>query len=339
MDSNDVGEDGATLTRAKSGDATAFAQLADRNRDRLYRHCYRMLGSGHDAEEAVQDTLLRAWQRLDTFDGRGSFPGWMYRIATNLCIDRLRGQRRRLHPVSLGPPAPPGAMPQGPEAGIDWVEPVGDETIGLASDPEQLALARERVSLAFVAALQQLSPRQRAVLLLHDVLDFTHDEVAEVIDASPSAVNSLLYRARRTIASSPIVVPADPDDPAVLALLERYMRAWEFADIAEFLATVSDDVRFSMPPLSTWYEGAASVGAFIEAAVFGPGGRVPMKLGRANGQPAIATYTFGPDGKLTIDGLQVLDVDAESVKIAAITSFRDPKLAVACGFPQALKST
>lgn len=338
MTSDDGVDYGPTLALAKSGDADAFSELADRNRARLFRHCYRMLGSGHEAEEAVQDTLLRAWQRLDTFDGRGSFPGWMYRIATNLCIDRLRGRRRRTHPVSFGPPAGSGAMPGGPEPGIDWIEPVADQTIGLGGDPEQSAVSRERVSLAFVAALQQLSARQRAALLLHDVLDFTHEEVAEVLDTSPSAVNSLLYRARQTISASPMVVASDPDDPAVKALLARYVRAWELADIAELLATVSDDVRFSMPPLAMWYQGSRDVASFIEAAIFGPARPhgVTMMLGRANGQPALATYAPGPDGSLVIDGLQVLDLSPDGAKVRAITSFRDPDLAVRCGFAPAI---
>ncbi|NNL98354.1 MAG: sigma-70 family RNA polymerase sigma factor [Acidimicrobiia bacterium] len=206
---------GPVLELAKSGDADAFGKLANRHRVRLYRHCYRMLGSGAEAEEAVQDTLLRAWQRLDTYDGHGSFPGWMYRIATNMCIDRLRGRKRRLHPVSLGPPAASGAMPQSPDPGIDWVEPVSDQRIGLGSQPEDSAVTREQVSLAFVAALQQLSARQRAALLLHDVLDFSHDEVAEVLDTSSSAVNSLLFRAREVISASPMIPTADPHDPAV----------------------------------------------------------------------------------------------------------------------------
>lgn len=334
MTSEDGNDFGPTLARARSGHADAFSALTDGARAGLFRHCYRMLGSGHEAEEAVQDTLVRAWQRLDTFDGRGSFQGWMYRIATNLCIDRLRGRRRRLHPVSLGSPAALGSMPQAPNSDLDWIEPVADATIGLSGDPEHMAVRRERISLAFVAALQQLSARQRAALLLHDVLDFTHEEVAEVLSTSPSAVNSLLYRARQTIGASPMVVAADPSDPTVKALLERYVRAWELADVSELLATVSDDVRLSMPPLSTWYEGAESVAGFVEAAIFGPARPhgVTMRIGRANGQPALATYAMRPDDTMIVDGLQVLDIHPDATCITAITSFRDPNLAVRCGF-------
>lgn len=334
MIGEEAGDSASVLARAQSGDAAAFAELCDPHRDQLFGHCYRMLASGHEAEEAVQDTLLRAWQRLDTFDGRGSFAGWMYRIATNLCLDRLRSRRRRLHPVSLGPPATIGSMPQPPEPGIDWIEPAADQTLGLGENPEHSAMRRERVSLAFVAALQQLSARQRAALLLHDVLDFSHEEVAEVLDTTPSAVNSLLYRAREVISASPTLVTVDPNDPAVAALLARYVRAWELADISELLSTVSDDVRLSMPPLSTWYQGSESVAAFVESAIFAPARPhgVTMRIGRANGQPALATYSGPPGEPLNVDGLQVLDIDPATDRIRAITSFRDAGVAIRCGF-------
>lgn len=328
------------LERALDGGADSFAELSTFYQAPLFRHCYRMLGSGQDAEEAVQDTLTRAWQRIGTFDRRGSFSGWMYRIATNVCIDRLRGRRRRIHPVSLGPAAARGSMPQGAGADIDWIEPVGDGPLGLGEDPASSTVRRERISLAFVAALHRLSARQRAALLLHDVLEFTHDEVAEVLATSTSAVNSLLYRAREVVKSAAVVVPSNPDDPAVRSLLDRYIRAWELADISEFLATVSDDVQFSMPPLPTWYEGSESVGAFVETAIFAPArphGPV-LIAGRANGQSALGVYMPGPDGVLVIDGLQVLDIDPATNRIAAITSFRDPALAERCGFSSHLDS-
>ena len=272
------------LERALGGDADAFEELTKQYRGRLFRHCYRMLGSGHDAEEAVQDTLTRAWQRMNTFGNGGSFSSWLYRIATNICIDRLRGRRRRIHPISLGPPARAGSMPQPGGVDLDWIEPAGDVPLGLAGDPAVTTLRRERVSLAFVAALHLLSPRERAALLLHDVLEFTHDEVAEVLATSNSAINSLLYRAREVVKGSVAVASPDPDDPAVKTLLARYVRAWELADISEFVATVSDDVRFSMPPLPTWYEGSDSVAAFVEAAIFGPARPYGVPIGNRSGE-------------------------------------------------------
>lgn len=332
--------EGQTLARARAGDENAFASLVDGHRLGLLRHCYRMLGSGPDAEEALQDTLLRAWQRLDRFEARGSFQGWMYRIATNLCIDRLRGRPPRSHPINHGPPSLPGSLPEAADPAIEWIEPIADHSVGLGEDPAHLAEQRERISLAFIAALQRLSARQRAALLLHDVLDFTHDEVAEVLDSSPSAVNSLLYRARETMSALPTNAPADPDHPAVKKLLARYIRAWELADISEFLATVSADVRFSMPPLAMWFQGSTSVAGFIEGAIFNPArpNGIAMRMGRANGQPALATYEPGPDTLMIANGLQVLEINSQTNTITAITSFRDPNIAIRCGLPATIPS-
>jgi RNA polymerase sigma-70 factor (ECF subfamily) len=334
-------EDGRTFAQARAGDKVAFATLVDPHRLGLLRHCYRMLGSGPDAEDALQDTLLRAWQRLATFEARGSFQGWLYRIATNLCIDRLRGRPPKSHPVNHGPPSPLGSFPEATDPAVTWIEPIADESIGLGDDPAHLAEQREQISLAFIAALQRLSGRQRAALLLHDVLDFTHEEVAEILDSSPSAVNSLLFRARETMSVSPTTASANPDNPAVKKLLARYMRAWELADISEFVATVSADVRFSMPPLATWYQGSADVAAFIEGAIFEqarPNG-VAMRMGRANGQPAIATYEPGPGELMIANGLQILDIDERTNTITGITSFRDPSVAIRCGLPATFKSS
>lgn len=336
---DELGDYGPMVVRALGGDKAAFDTIADRSRAPLLRHCYRMLGSSQEAEDAVQDTLLRAWQRLATFDGRGSFPGWMYRIATNVCIDHLRGRRRRVDPTNLGPPAAHGSMPESPLNEAEWVEPMADVDIGMGDGPEGRLLGRERISLAFVVALQRLSARQRAALLLHDVLEFTHGEVAEVLDASPSAVNSLLYRARNAIGESPTLVSADPKDPAVKALVARYVRAWELADISEFVATVADDVRLSMPPLPSWYQGSEAVATFVESAIFGPSrpDGVTMHVGSVNGQPALATYAPSPDDSLRVDGLQVLHVRQDGAAIEAITSFRDPALALRCGFPRTIE--
>ncbi|MEX1124037.1 MAG: sigma factor-like helix-turn-helix DNA-binding protein, partial [Acidimicrobiia bacterium] len=248
--------------------------------------------------------------------------------------------RPRSHPVNHGPPSHLGSPAETADSPIEWIEPIGDHSIGLADDPAHSAEQRELISLAFVAALQRLSARQRAALLLHDVLDFSHDEVAEVLESSPSAVNSLLFRARETMSASPRIIPADPDSPAVKQLLARYIRAWEQADISEFVATVSADVRLSMPPVPTWYQGSADVAAFIEAAIFGPSRShgITVRLGGANGQPALATYEPGPDNTMVASGLQVIDIDADANTIAAITSFRDPDIAVQCGFPMRITS-
>ena len=328
------------LHRAREGDDDAFGELVDRQRGTLMRHCYRMLGSGVEAEDAVQDAMLRAWRQLDSYDGRGSFNGWLYRIATNLCLDRLRREPARAHPITHGPPTRLGDPFDDPEVGIRWIEPAANDLLGIGEDPMASVIRRERVSLAFVAALHRLSPRERAALLLADVLDFSHEEVADVLDASASAVNSLLYRARRSVGTESVTRPANPDDPEVQALLSRYMQAWEVADIARFVETVSDDVHFSMPPLSTWFHGSADVAAFVDEAIFQPSDSgMVVRQGRANGQAAMATYEPDDTGNLVVTGLQVLDIDADFMAITAVTSFRDTDAAIRCGFPGSVESS
>jgi RNA polymerase sigma-70 factor (ECF subfamily) len=214
-----------------------------------------MLGSGADAEDATQDTLERAWRRLVTYDGSGPFGAWLQRIATNVCLDGLRAKRTRIGPAGYGPPAAPGTVPGAPDLELAWVEPVSDSDLRGAADPQDEVVRREEVSLAFVAALQRLAPRQRAALLLHDVLAFTHAEVGEVLGVGTTAVNSLLSRARESVRATAGRPQPDINDPRVRRLLERYVRAWQLADIEGFVQLVAEDVRFSMPPLTAWFEG------------------------------------------------------------------------------------
>jgi RNA polymerase sigma-70 factor (ECF subfamily) len=183
------------LSQAAAGDETAFAALVEPHQRAMFRHCYRMLGSGTDAEDATQDALVRAWRGLPGFDGAGAFGGWLHRIATNVCLDRLRGQQRRLDPVAEVPPAGPDAALVSGGPGRLFVEPVSDLELAGLADPQQQVVRREEISLAFVAALQRLAPRQRAALLLHDVLGFPHAEVAQVLQVSPGDVKSILLMA------------------------------------------------------------------------------------------------------------------------------------------------
>ena len=270
---NESADDEVALARAMQGDETAFEAVVAPHERSLFRHCYRMLGSGPDAEDALQDTLIRAWRRLDTYDAAGAFGGWLYRIATNVCLDFLRSRQIRVDPVTLGPPSDPAKMPGAPEVELEWVEPIASP--GLSVDPQDEIVGREDISLAFVAALQRLAPRQRACLLLHDVLGFTQAEVAEALEMTSSSVNSLLFRAREGTQprrDGPLV---EISDPRMQELLDRYVRAWQLADIAAFVEVVADDVRLSMPPLREWYEGRLAVTAFVENAIFAahrPGG-------------------------------------------------------------------
>ena len=190
--------DPGLIEQAVAGDEVAFAALVGPHQRAVFRHCYRMLGSGADAEDATQDTLERAWRRLATYDGSGPFGAWLQRIATNMCLDGLRARRTRLGPAGFGRPAAPGTVPGPPDPELAWVEPVSDAELN-GADPQDALIRREEISLAFVAALQLLPPRQRAALLLHDVLGFTHAEVGEVLGVGSTAVNSLLSRARASV--------------------------------------------------------------------------------------------------------------------------------------------
>src|SRR5450755_487836 len=326
--------DTVLLARAVTGDDTAFAELVQPYQRPVFRHCYRMLGSGADAEDAVQDALERAWRKLATYDGSGPFGAWLQRIATNVCLDGLRARRTRIGPVGYGPPTAPGTMPGAPDPELAWVEPVGDADLRI-QDPEH-----EVVRLAFVAALQLLAPRQRAALLLHDVLGFTHAEVAEVLEASTTAVNSLLSRARDTVRASAGLPQPDVTDPRVQRLLERYLRAWQLADIDAFVQLVTEDVRFIMPPLTAWFDGREAVAAFIDSAIFAaarPHG-VHLKAGSCNGQPAFATYEPDGEGRLVVSGLQVLQLGEVRGQplITTLVSYRDPGLTIRCGLPSTL---
>jgi RNA polymerase sigma-70 factor (TIGR02960 family) len=330
--------DPGLLGRAVAGDDGAFAALVAPHQRAVFRHCYRMLGSGADAEDATQDTLERAWRRLSTYDGSGPFAAWLQRIATNICLDGLRARRSRIGPAEYGPPLAPGAMPGAPEPDLAWVEPVSDSDLG--GDPQDEVVRREEVSLAFVAALQRLAPRQRAALLLHDVLAFTHAETAEVLDVSTTAVNSLLSRARESVRATAGRPQPGLSEPRVRELLDRYVRAWQLADIDGFVRLVAEDIRFSMPPLAAWFEGRDAVAAFIENAVFAPARPhgIRLRVGSCNGQPAFATYEPDGQGRLAVSGLQILqlaDVAGEPL-ITALVSYRDPALAVRCGLPALL---
>ena len=332
--------DTGLLARAAAGDDAAFAVLVGPHQRTVFRHCYRMLGSGADAEDATQDTLERAWRRLGTYDGSGPFAAWLQRIATNICLDALRVKRTRIGPASYGPPIAPGTILGPPDPELAWVEPVSDAELNGMGDPQDEVVRREDISLAFVAALQRLAPRQRAALLLNDVLAFSHAEVAEVLGVTTTAVNSLLSRARESVRGTAGRPQPGITEPRVQKFLERYVRAWHLADIDGFVQLIAEDIQFSMPPLTAWFEGREAVAAFIENAVFAPARPhgVRLRAGRCNGQPAFATYEPDSQGRLAASGLQVLqlaNVDGQPL-ITALVSYRDPSLAISCGLPAVL---
>ncbi len=320
------------LAAARAGDREAFAQLAEPHRRELRVHCYRMLGSLQDAEDLVQETLLRAWQRLNTFEGRAPFRAWLYKIATNLCLDALALRQRRSLPPVKYPAADPRVPLAPPPSEPDWLEPFPDELVAdQDAGPEARYTARESITLAFLTALQLLPPRQRAILILRDVLDWHAEETAELLELTVSSVNSALFRARTTLAkhyrkieqdSLPIV----PADEMTRTLLDRYVRAWETADIDGLITLLKEDATFPMPPSPSWYLGRDAIRAFIQANILDGDARGRWRLlpTRANGSPAFAWYRRISPDRFVAFAIQILTL--EKGLIADVTTFPLPAL-------------
>ncbi len=296
----------------------------ERYRRELTGYCYRMLGGSFEAEDAVQETLVRAWRAADRFEGRSTLRTWLYRIATNVCLDQLDSRQRRARPIDLGPAsvAPTHPGPTLPEA--TWIEPVPDgRVLPDDADPAEVAVARDSIRLAFVAALQHLPPRQRAVLLLREVLRWRAAEVAELLDTTVASVNSALQRARATLAEHEVLEsdPHEPLDTAQQELLRRYVDAFERYDLDALTALLHEDATQSMPPFALWLRGRDEVVAWMA----GPGAECRgsrMLPTVANGSPAFGQYRpSGPDGKHEPWALQVLEV--VDGRIVAQQSFLD----------------
>jgi RNA polymerase sigma-70 factor, ECF subfamily len=313
---------------------TEFARLADPHRRELLAHCYRMLGSFHDAEDVVQETYLRAWRGYPQFEGRASMRTWLYRIATNACLTALENKGRRVLPSGLG-----GPTGEGPHAlaerrlEVPWLEPLPDAAVrGDAEDPATIAARRESTRLAFVAALQQLPARQRAALVLRDVLDLPAADVAEVLDTSVPAINSALQRARAQVAGhgpseEEIVMTSDIDAD----VLDRFVTAFETADVGLLTTLLRRDVELEMPPIPTWFSGRDAVAAFYEMRVMNGIERRFVRTS-ANGCPAVAAYQREQDGVLHAHSIQVLET--RDGAIAHIYAFLDSTLFAAFGLPE-----
>jgi len=300
----------------------AFGEL-EQYRGELTAYCYRMLGSPFDAEDAVQDAFVRAWRSRDRFEGRSAMRSWLYRIATNVCLDMLKGKERRARPMDLGPAVEPIESNLNVPTEITWLEPIPLHLIAPERDPAEVAVANESIRLAFVAALQHLPARQRAVLILREVLDWQATEVAELLDTTVASVNSALQRARATMAKSNAgsEQAAQPLSAADRELLERYVSAFERYDINALTSLIREDARQSMPPYDMWLSGRDDVLAWW----FGPGigcqgSRVIPTLS-ANGMPTFGQYKPSPDGGYDPWALQVLDLSEG--RIAEITFFLD----------------
>lgn len=326
-------------------DRQAFGALAESHRGELRTHCYRMLGSVQEAEEMVQETLLRAWNRRATYEGRSTFRAWLYRIATNLCIDTLRQRPRRGLPVTreeastLERPIP---------ASINepiWLEPYADDlSAPEEANPEARYSKNESIRLAFLAALHLLPARQRAVLILRDVLDWQANEVAEALEQTVPSVKSALHRARATLAkhyptlhSEAISTPVA--DEALRSQLDRYVQAWEAADVDVLLSLLRDDSTFSMPPIPSWYQGREDIGGLVRKTIFSghAGGRWRLLPTRANAQPGFGLYKLN-EGTRDYDGYGIQVLTFEGDQITDITTFRSPALLAFFKLPSTLKS-
>ncbi|MEP6761772.1 MAG: sigma-70 family RNA polymerase sigma factor [Sporichthyaceae bacterium] len=326
------------MTQTQRAPAATEHQLEEHRRE-LTGYCYRMLGSAFDAEDAVQDTMVRAWRAIDRFDGRSSLRSWLYRIATNVCFDMLGSKKRRAFPVDMSPSAsPPVHTSLGPQLTEgSWVEPIDDGRVAPeTTDPAEIAESRESIRLAFVAALQHLPAKQRAVLILRDVLRWKADEVAQLLDASVASVNSALQRARATLAGNDVTEgrPADPIDDEQRALLERYVKAFEAYDIEALVALLHEDAVQSMPPYAMWLSGAEDIGTWMLGVGSGCRGSrlIPLEV---NGSLGFAQYRpGGPGGRHEPWGIHVLRISDR--RVAEITTFLDAKLFAFFGLPATL---
>jgi RNA polymerase sigma-70 factor (ECF subfamily) len=302
----------------------AHGSIADLEayRKELTGYCYRMLGSTFEAEDAVQETMVRAWRGLDRFEGRSQLRSWLYRIATNVCLTMLEGRKRRARPMDLGPASTADVALPAPMGEDAWIEPVPDALVApMDGDPADVALRRESIRLAFVAALQHLPPRQRAVLILREVLRWSAAEVAELLDTTVVSVNSALQRARATLATADTgSAQQEPLDEQQQALLSRYVDAFERYDMDSLTALLKSDAHWNMPPYDLWLRTHEDIAAWCLGPGIGCRGS-RLVATRANGSAAFGQYKPGADGMLYPWSLQVLELDEEH--ISGITFFLD----------------
>jgi RNA polymerase sigma-70 factor, ECF subfamily len=302
-----------------------YERLVEPHRAELRAHCYRMLGSAHDAEDALQETLLRAWRALPQFEGRASVRSWLYTIATNVCLKAIERRPKLVLPIDYGPASDPHDGPGPPLVESVWVEPYPDAQLALAdgiAGPEARYEQRESVELAFIAALQHLPARQRAVLILRDVLGFSAREVAATLDATPASIDTALGRARKTVeerlpARSQQATLRELGDERLRELVGEFVAAWERADVDAVVGLLTDDAVIAMPPRTTWFRGREAVATFLRGWPLTPGRRWRLVPTSANGQPAVAEYIWDRESErfvahaitvLTLDGSRIADI-------------------------------
>jgi RNA polymerase sigma-70 factor (ECF subfamily) len=332
------------LDAARHGDEDAYGRLVGPHRGELHAHCYRMLGSVHDAEDALQETLLRAWRGLARFEGRSSLRSWLYTIATNACLKAIERRPRLVLPIDYGPAADPHDGLAEPLVESVWVEPYPDERLGVADGfaaPEARYEQRESVELAFIAALQHLPARQRAVLILREVLGFSGGEVADALETTPASVYSALQRAHKTVderlpEQSQQATLRSLGDDGLRSLVDEYVAAWESGDVDAVVAMLAEDATMTMPPIPTWYAGRESVAAFLERRPLS--GKLGWRLipARANGQLAFGKYLWnGESGTFIPHGVNVLTL--HGARIDEITAFLTPEAFERFGLPEQIQ--
>jgi RNA polymerase sigma-70 factor, ECF subfamily len=316
------------LAAARGGDQSAFAELVGAHRRELLAHCYQMLGSMTDAEDALQDTLLAAWRGLPRFEGRSSLRSWLYTIATHACLRAIERRPKRVLPIDYGPPADPHARRGDPLVESVWVQPFADTILADAPTPDVRYEQREAVELAFIAAVQHLPARQRAVLILRDVLGFSARETADALDTTAISIDSALQRAHKAVQSrlpdrTQQQTLRSLDDAELKRIVEKFVNAWEQADVDAMVSMLADDVVFAMPPEATWFSGRDAVAAFLAAvplAAATPRHRLlPI---RANGQLAFAHYSWQESSNRFVrHGISVVSLRGRD--ITEIVTFRD----------------
>jgi RNA polymerase sigma-70 factor (ECF subfamily) len=321
------------LSAARAGDSQAFAHLSEPYRRELTSHCYRMLGSLLDAEDMVQETYLRAWRRLETYNNLAPFRTWLYKIATNACLDLIDRRPKRSLPVEKGPPSDPTVPLQPPSTEPLWIEPFPDELLAPAQiSPETRYESSESISLAFLVVLQDLPARQRCALILGDVLDWNAEEIAGVLDATVSAVNSLLHRARATMKqryrAGPAQIPfATSEDHQLRKTVERYLHAWENADIEGIVSMLTEEATFPMPPLPVWYQGRSAIRTFLSTTILAgkAKGRWRLLPIRANALPGFAFYRLD-ETKQQYEPYAIQVLNFEGYLVCDVTTFGYPSL-------------
>jgi RNA polymerase sigma-70 factor (ECF subfamily) len=333
------------LEAARTGDEHAFSQLIGVHRGVLQAHCYRMLGSVQDAEDALQETLLNAWRALPRFGGRSSLRSWLYRIATNACLKTIERRPPRVLPIDYGPAADPHDPVAPPLVESVWIDPYPDTGIGLEdqhASPDLRYEQRESVELAFVAALQHIPARQRAILILRDVLAFSAKEVAETLEMTPAAVDTALQRAHKTVDER---LPGQSQQDTLRAigdeqlreLVDGFIDAWERADVDAVVAMLAQQATIAMPPQPTWYRGRDAVAAFLRTVAFAPGMRWRLLPVSASGQLAFGEYRWNETTKRFV-GRAVLVLTIADALIAEITAFGSPELFPYFGLPDQLET-